>query len=75
MKSRLALLAVMFCLALFVSAAFDSPQAQARNGVVGSLFNDRYARVPLLYRPNRPGHFVGNTVRGFYWSSRRAGWR
>jgi hypothetical protein len=75
MKLRLALLAVMFCMALFVSTALDSPQAQARNRSVGSLFNDPYARVPLLYRPNRPGHFVGNTLRGVYWSSKRAGWR
>jgi len=23
-------------------------------------------QMPLLQRPNRPGHFIGNTIRGMY---------
>jgi hypothetical protein len=23
-------------------------------------------QMPLLERPNRPGHFIGNTIRGMY---------
>ena len=45
----------------------SSVQSQARS-------NAAIRRMPLLHRPNRPGHFIGNTIRRNHARRMRGGW-
>lgn len=58
----------------FSSAAERTPNprnAGARTPVSNaSLTREQIRQMPLLERPNRPGHFYGNTVRRLYYGRR-----
>ena len=73
-----------FCLSvcLFLLSAVSLSQASAatpagtapRPAVRSTTMSPQAIRqMPLLERPNRPGHFYGNTVRALYYGRRGRG--
>ncbi|NLE36987.1 MAG: hypothetical protein GX621_03085 [Pirellulaceae bacterium] len=58
----------------FTSAAETTRNPRAMNSAVpvsnATLTREQIRQMPLLERPNRPGHFYGNTVRRLYYGRR-----
>jgi len=69
---RCYLVPLLVTLALFAapgpsqSARASAPTDVLEAGIHQSAATNRRAirRMPLMQRPNRPGHFIGNTLRG-----------
>lgn len=65
--------AVLTLLFVVANCAFANPVVVQSQGVVrvpaSAKAAERQAirQMPLLMRPNRPGHFYGNTVRRLYY--------
>ncbi|HLA83962.1 MAG TPA: hypothetical protein VJL29_04135 [Thermoguttaceae bacterium] len=53
------------------SAASAAQPTVAPRATYSSLSREQIRQMPLLERPNRPGHFYGNTVR--WLNGRRSG--
>jgi hypothetical protein len=52
-----------------IQAAEGSPTPKSSRPVTTTTKNmnpQTIRQMPLLERPNRPGHFIGNTIRGMY---------
>lgn len=66
------LIPLMLSLALFAfagssqSAKASSPTDVPEAGMYqsGAAYRQSIRRMPLMQRPNRPGHFIGNALRG-----------
>jgi len=76
------LIASLFAIALLATTRIASgAQTQVVRGRYYPRGLQSYAQreaairqMPLLRRPDRPGHFVGNTIRRAYRSGMRYGW-
>lgn len=67
MKLRLAILGVAIGSLLCLSASFGREPNLTAAMSARSQMRQQIAATPLLERPNRPGHFYGNTVRRAYY--------
>lgn len=48
------------------STTSTSTPPRPTTGRPTQLSPQQIRQMPLLERPNRPGHFIGNTIRGMY---------
>ncbi len=70
MKSILQIISLtcLLCLFTYVDASASTgggtKSYSSRNG--RHLSAQQIRNMPLLQRPNRPGHFIGNTIRGMH---------
>lgn len=53
----------VLCSLALVSAFLFGFQATNLNGMTRAAYRSHVRSMPLLERPNRPGHFYGNNVR------------
>ncbi len=69
---------LLACVVVFTVSlsACSSLQAQPFGQTPGdsqarAVYRAQIRQMPLLERPNRPGHFIGNTIRGVYYGGQR----
>lgn len=77
MSYRGAIGSVLIIMAITLSALWAFPKANGDEALVRArgraqtttLTRDQIKQMPILQRPNRLGHFYGNTVRRRYYRS------